>query len=139
MSLTLWNSRFSITLVRQHATILMSSTTKTSAANSSHYILNNFQSQQRRNQTTIMDKGARRTSQQSGRNPGKTLQTGRSSLESSTSDTGLNVPPFNHPHCDRQAMYQQPVRKVKPVRGKPASQQPLPSPPHTPKAAVPKK
>lgn len=127
MSLTLWNSRFSVTLVRQHATILLSSTTKASAVNSSHYILNNFQPQQRRHQTTIMDKG-RRTSQQSGRAPGKTLQTARNSIESSTSDTGLNVPPFNHPHCDRQAMYQQPVRKVKPLRGKLASQHSLPSP-----------
>ncbi|TDG41084.1 hypothetical protein AWZ03_012491 [Drosophila navojoa] len=69
-----------------------------------------------------MDK-SRRTSQQSGRNQGKALQTGRNSLDSSTSDTGVNVPPFNHPHCDRQAMYQQPVRKVKPLRG--SSQDPL--------------
>lgn len=125
MSVTLWNSRFSVTLVRQHATILTSTTTL--AANSLYYTINSFQPQQRRNLTKIMkpantalsDKGARRTSQQSGRNPTKNLQAGRNSLESSTSDTGVNVPPFNHPHCDRQAMYQQPVRKVKPLRGKP--------------------
>lgn len=138
MSLTLWNSRFSVTLVRQQATMFMSSSTKTIAANSLHYTFNNNSQpqhqiqnqQQRRYSTTIMkpintalpDKGARRTSQSGNRNPGKTLPQGRNSLESSTSDSGLNVPPFNHPHCDRQAMYQQPVRKIKPLRGKPMPQ-----------------
>ncbi|EDW00235.1 thioredoxin reductase 1, mitochondrial isoform X1 [Drosophila grimshawi] len=112
MSLTLWNSRFCVTLVRrQHATIFTSSASKTIAANSLHHTFsNNYQQQQHRNLTTmkptntaVAEKGTSRSS--------------RISADGSTSATGINVPPFNHPHCDRQAMYQQPVRKIKTLRG----------------------
>lgn len=130
MSLTLWNSRFSVTLVRQHSTIFTSAASikTTTAANNIHYT-SNFNSIQQRRNLTIMkptsQSGAERSNNrsiQSGSRNNRNIiqQQGRSSVESSNSDTGLNVPPFNHPHCDRQAMYQQPERKVKPLRGKPA-------------------
>lgn len=73
MSLTLWNSRFSITLVRQHSTIFTSASTIT-AANKSHYTFDShFQLQQRRNLTNMKttnqsgaEKGGNKRSSQSG-------------------------------------------------------------------------
>lgn len=127
MSLRLWNSRFSVTLVRQHSTIFTSAgTIKTTSGigvphtnNYSHFQQQQQQSQQqqRRNLTTTTarmnpnaDKGKRNS--QSSKRPGD-----RNSLGSSLDSTGSD-PIFNHPHCDRQAQYQQTVKKVRALRGK---------------------
>lgn len=128
MSLRLWNSRFSVTLVRQHSTIFTSAgTIKTTSGkgvphtnNYSHFQQQQQQSQQqqqRRNLTTTTakmnpnaDKG--KTNFASSKRPGDRNSMG-SSLDSTASD-----PPFNHPHCDRQAQYQQTVKKVRALRGK---------------------
>lgn len=128
MSLRLWNSRFSVTLVRQHSTIFTSAgTIKTTSGigvphtnNYSHFQQQQQQSQQqqqqRRNLTTTTakmnpnDKG--KTNFPSSKRPGDRNSMG-SSLDSTASD-----PPFNHPHCDRQAQYQQTVKKVRALRGK---------------------
>lgn len=127
MSLRLWNSRFSVTLVRQHSTIFTSAgTIKTTSGlgvshtnNYSHFQQQQQQSQQqqqqRRNITTTTarmnpnaDKG--KANSQSSKRPGD-----RNSMGSSIDGTD---PPFNHPHCDRQAQYQQTVKKVRALRGK---------------------
>ncbi|XP_068159545.1 thioredoxin reductase 1, mitochondrial isoform X1 [Drosophila tropicalis] len=135
MSLTLWNSRFSVTLVRrQYSTIF------TSGPSSSHYNYYNTtqitnsssdfsphhhqqqqqqqQHQQRRYLFTAMkrnsNKGTGLGSQSRGsHDSGNSLGTAGGGVGGSST----NVPPFTHPHCDRQAMYAQPARMFRATRG----------------------
>ncbi|KAH8314991.1 hypothetical protein KR074_012490 [Drosophila pseudoananassae] len=102
MSLHLWNSRFSITVVRQCSTIFTSSPSPITgilklrhkaAATSSNF---GASSTQQRREMSNQPRGSRDSTGSSG-------PTGAGGA--------ANVPGFQHPHCDRQAMYDQPVRK----------------------------
>ncbi|KAH8248020.1 hypothetical protein KR038_000750 [Drosophila bunnanda] len=103
MSLTLWSSRCSVTFVRQCSTIFTSNFGSGPVPvpgilqhnfNSPHLLLHH----QRTMSFALL-----------GRQDG-----GSQSQAAQGSSSGApSVPPFKHPHCDRQAMYAQPVRQIK--------------------------
>ncbi|KAH8288136.1 hypothetical protein KR054_003272 [Drosophila jambulina] len=103
MSLTLWSSRSSVTvtLVRQCSTILTSNFVPVSGIlhnnfNSPHLLLHH----QRTMSSALL-----------GRQDGGSQS--RATGQGSTSGAASGVPPFKHPHCDRQAMYAQPARQTR--------------------------
>ncbi|XP_033168405.1 thioredoxin reductase 1, mitochondrial isoform X1 [Drosophila mauritiana] len=106
--MNLCNSRFSVTFVRQCSTILTSPSASILQNRGSlttkvpHWISSSLGCAQHTFQRTMNSTGQRGSRDSTGA-PGGSAPAG--------SGAGA-PPPFQHPHCDRAAMYAQPVRKM---------------------------